>query len=203
MFSYYQIHPTSINKTDGTPSSEDGVRADTNIITNSWNLQSTSWCIKSIQKARPTTPPNGFISAFLVMLTTIGILGILTGLKCHHILTSTTPILSLASEGAATPCIPIPLKDIVDCISLSSEEAEDDLWRTSHWIQNNQSTQFGLGSLQDSLPHLSMLMQKNSTHKFTSTWTQYSLSVTIQLLDIFVMTFKNSSLDLFAKPIKV
>ncbi len=35
MFSYYQIHPSSINKTDGNSSSEDGVTADTksNIVT--------------------------------------------------------------------------------------------------------------------------------------------------------------------------
>ena len=125
MFSYYQIHLTSINKTDGTPSSEDGVTADTKIITSAatHTARLQIGCIKFIQKARPTTPPNGFISAFLVMLMTIGILGILTGMKCHHILTSTTPILSQASEGAAAPCIPIPLKDIADCIQASEGAA--------------------------------------------------------------------------------
>ncbi len=35
MFSYYQIHPTSINKTDGKSSSEDGITADISSSTNS------------------------------------------------------------------------------------------------------------------------------------------------------------------------
>ena len=54
MFSYYQIHPTSINKTDGTPSSEDGVTADTKIITSAATHTARlqiGQCIKSIQKA--------------------------------------------------------------------------------------------------------------------------------------------------------
>ena len=37
MFSYYQIHPTSINKTDGGPSSEDGVTAKVSKRENSSN----------------------------------------------------------------------------------------------------------------------------------------------------------------------
>ena len=100
LFSYYQIHPTRINKTDGTPSSENGVTADTKIIATTWNPRFPSQCIKSIQRGQPTTPPNEFISAFLVMLMTIGIQATLTGIKCHHILNSAIPTLSLPSEGA-------------------------------------------------------------------------------------------------------
>ncbi len=36
MFSFYQIHPMSINKTNSASSSEDGVTADVNTTTNSW-----------------------------------------------------------------------------------------------------------------------------------------------------------------------
>jgi hypothetical protein len=40
MFSYYQIHPTSINKTTGGPSSEDGVTANVSEMTNHQSIRS-------------------------------------------------------------------------------------------------------------------------------------------------------------------
>jgi hypothetical protein len=109
MFSYYQIHPSSINKTDGTSSLEDGVTADTrsNIVT--WQPRLFSKLIHGIkifQKGRPKAPPNGFISSFWVMLATIGIFGILVGLKCSHILDSKNPTLTLASKGDKTFILP-------------------------------------------------------------------------------------------------
>jgi hypothetical protein len=42
LFSHYQIHPTSINKTNGAPSAKDGVTADVKSSTNSWNPQIAS-----------------------------------------------------------------------------------------------------------------------------------------------------------------
>jgi hypothetical protein len=62
--------------------------------------------LKIIGKAQPRNLPNGFISSFLVLLATIGIIAILTGIKYHHIL-NLEP--SVASKGVA------------DCISLSSK----------------------------------------------------------------------------------
>ncbi len=104
MFSYYQIHPTSINKTDGSSSSKDGVTANVRSKINSWQPQFASSLlsgIKIIQKAWPKQPPCGLISSFLVLLTTIGIIMTLSGMKCLEI-----KALSTASEGATsiTPC---------------------------------------------------------------------------------------------------
>jgi hypothetical protein len=62
--------------------------------------------LKIIGKSGHKNPPNGCILSFLVLLATIGIIAILTGMKCHHIL-NLEP--SAASEGVA------------DCISLPSE----------------------------------------------------------------------------------
>jgi hypothetical protein len=36
LFSFYQMHPTSINKTDGGSSSEDGITADVNLCRTQW-----------------------------------------------------------------------------------------------------------------------------------------------------------------------
>ncbi len=104
MFSYYQIHPTSINKTDGSSSSKDGVTADVRSKINSWQPRFASLLlsgIKIIWKACPKQPPRGLISSSLVLLTTIGFIMTLTGMKCLEI-----KVLSTASEGATsiTPC---------------------------------------------------------------------------------------------------
>jgi hypothetical protein len=122
MYSYYQIHPSSINKTNGGSSLEDGVTADVKSNTMTWNPRLASKLlsgIKILRKARPKAPPNGFISSFLVMLTTIGIIGILVGIKCSHILKANTPTLTLASEGNTT--FMSSSEGVSDCISLSSE----------------------------------------------------------------------------------
>jgi hypothetical protein len=52
----------------------------------------------------------------LVMLSMIGIFGILVGIKCSHILNSR---LILPSEGDKT--FILPSEGVADCISLSSE----------------------------------------------------------------------------------
>ncbi len=82
LFSYYQIHPTSINKTNGVSSSKDGVTADVQNHSYSWKSRiASSFLFKTmtLRKKWLQMPPNGFISSFLVLLTTIGILTILTG----------------------------------------------------------------------------------------------------------------------------
>jgi hypothetical protein len=121
MFSFYQIHPTSINKTNGASSSEDGVTADVNTTTNSWKQCGISRflpTLRIIRKAWPRNLPNGCILSFLVLLATIGIIVILTGMKCHHILNSEP---SAASKGVA------------DCISLPSEEEDNFNCRSMHY----------------------------------------------------------------------
>jgi hypothetical protein len=110
MFSFYQIHPTRINKTNGASSSEDGVTADVKTTTNSWKqlgIFRSLPTLKIIGKARPRNPPNSFILSFVVLLATIGIIEIITGMKCHHIL-NLEP--SAASEGVAGDCISLPSK---------------------------------------------------------------------------------------------
>jgi hypothetical protein len=134
MFSYYQIHPKSINKINGAPSSEDRVTADVKTNTKSWSPRFTSSFlsgIKTIRKVHPKTPPNGFISLFLVLLTTIEILRILTGIKCHHILNSRNSALSLASEGDNATSILTASEGVADCTSLSSK-GDNDLCVSKH-----------------------------------------------------------------------
>jgi hypothetical protein len=64
--------------------------------------------------------PNGFISSFLVLLTTKEILTILTGEKFHNILSSTQLDLSLpVSKGVATSIF-TPSKGVSGSISLPS-----------------------------------------------------------------------------------
>ncbi len=58
--------------------------------------------IKIFQKAWPKTPPNGLISSFLIMVTTLGIIRILVGIKCSQIFESKTTVLTLASKGDDT-----------------------------------------------------------------------------------------------------
>jgi hypothetical protein len=61
----------------------------------------------------------------------IGILGILTGIKCHHILNSGNSTLSLASEGDNATSILTASKGLADCISLSSK-GDNDLGVSKH-----------------------------------------------------------------------
>jgi hypothetical protein len=125
MFSFYQIHPTCIDKTDGASSSEDGVTADVKTTTTSWTQRGVSRCLpifKTIGKTQPRRPPNGFVSSFLVLLATIGIIVILTRIKYHHILKSE---LSSASKGVAN----CASEGIVDCTSMPSKG--DDIFSSS------------------------------------------------------------------------
>jgi hypothetical protein len=88
MFSYYQIYPTSINKTAGGPSSEDGVTANVSEMTSHQSIRSgyfLSIGIKLLCKTRPKHPQHGFISLLLVFIATIGIFGILFIITCHQI----------------------------------------------------------------------------------------------------------------------
>jgi len=88
MFSYYQIHPTSINKTAGGPSSEDGVTAKVSEMTCYHSIRAGS-CLsfgtKLLRKARPKTPHRGFISSALVLISTLGILGIVSIMEGYRI----------------------------------------------------------------------------------------------------------------------
>jgi hypothetical protein len=88
IFSCYQIHPTSINKTAGGPSSEDGVTAAVSETTSYHSIRMGS-CLsfgaKLLRKARPKTPHKGFISSILVLVSTLGILGILSFMACHRL----------------------------------------------------------------------------------------------------------------------
>jgi hypothetical protein len=49
MFSYYQINPSSINKTDGNSSSDDGVTADTKSKTTTWQSRLFSELLHGIK----------------------------------------------------------------------------------------------------------------------------------------------------------
>jgi hypothetical protein len=136
MFSFYQIHPTSINKTDGASSSEDGITADVRTTTTSWTQCDVSRFLpifKTIENAQPRSPPNGFISSFLVLLATVGIIVILTRIKCHHIL-KLEP--SSASEGV-TDCAS---EGIVDCTSISFKG--DDIFSCSTHSEADYSLNF-------------------------------------------------------------
>jgi hypothetical protein len=88
MFSHYQIHSTSINKTASGASFEDGVLAKVSESTNHQSIQHGS-CLsfgaKLLGKARPKTPRCGLMSLFLVLLSTLGILGILFIMVCHRL----------------------------------------------------------------------------------------------------------------------
>jgi hypothetical protein len=69
------------------------------------------------------------------------------------------------------------------------------LQRTLNGILNTPSALF-----MDLLLPLLMVIQKNSTRKFISTWIQFSLSATTLLLGTSVMIFGNLFLDCFIKP---
>ena len=133
MYSYYQIHSLNINKTNGGSSLEDGVTADvkSNIMT--WHPRHASKRLSGIEiflKARPKASPNGLISSFLVMLTTIGIIGILVGIKCSHIMKLKTPTLTLASKGDTT--LMSSSEGVADCMLLSSE-GDSTYVPSQHW----------------------------------------------------------------------
>ncbi len=123
LFSCYQIHPISINKTNGASSSKDDVTADVQNHSHSWKSRIASSFLfktKTLRKKQSLMPPNRSISSFLVLLTTIGILKILTGAKCHHILSSNQWALSLpVSKGVATNIF-TPFKGVSNSISLPS-----------------------------------------------------------------------------------
>ncbi len=77
MSSFYQIHPMSINKTDGASSSEDGITADVRTTTTSWTQRGVSRFLpifKTIGKAQPRSPPNGFISSELAMIPSFSLM---------------------------------------------------------------------------------------------------------------------------------
>jgi hypothetical protein len=87
----------------------------------------------------------------LVLLSTIGILGFLTGSKCHHILNSRNSTLSLASKGDTAMSILTASEGVVDCISLSSDE-DNDLGISKHKLHSmedfEQDIQYPLCLLQ-------------------------------------------------------
>ncbi len=87
MFSFYQLHPTSINKTDGGPPFEDGVTNKVSVTTRSISVHHRSHVsvgVKLLHKLHPKVLPQGIISSFLVFLSTLSILAILSAIACHQ-----------------------------------------------------------------------------------------------------------------------
>ncbi len=102
MFSFYQIHPTSINKTDGNSSSGDGVTADTNASTNTTSSHWTSSFLSGVKllwRGCPKRPTNGTISSFLIFIMAIGILTVLIGITWSNILATNQRPIPAPSEG--------------------------------------------------------------------------------------------------------
>jgi hypothetical protein len=94
MFSHYQIHSTSIDKTAGGASSEDGVSAKVSESTNHQSIQHGScfsFGAKLLGKSRPKTSRCGLIPLFLVLLSTLGIFGILSIMACHQLCVHNQP----------------------------------------------------------------------------------------------------------------
>ncbi len=123
ILSSYQIHPSSINKTAGGSSSEDGVSSDVKSTTMSWHTRLTTIQLsgaKVFQQMRPKIPPNGIISSFLVLLSTIGIVAILLTVKFNYILILRDSTLSLPSEGVGNASF-IPASKGVEPFVCSSE----------------------------------------------------------------------------------
>jgi hypothetical protein len=168
----------------------DGVTADVqnhSYSRKSWIASSFFFKTKTLRKKQSWTPPNGFISSFLISLTTMGNLTMLTGAKCHHILRSNQRALSLpVSKGFATSIF-TPSEGVSDSISLPS---------LGDPVQDIQQP---ISSFKDSLLPLQMANQRNAILKFTLILTQSSLFVTIQQLDIFVMMFESLFLVHFIK----
>jgi hypothetical protein len=72
----------------GGPSSEDGVTAQVSETTCHKSIRTgfyLSFGTKLLCKAHPKTPHRGFISSALVLISTLGILGILSIMACHQI----------------------------------------------------------------------------------------------------------------------
>jgi hypothetical protein len=94
-------------------------------------------------------------------------------------------------------------KGVAGCISLSSK-GDNDLGISKHKLHSmevfEQDIKYSLCLLQG---FTTSAIQKNSTHKFTLTQTQYFLFAATQPLDTFEIIFANSSLDLFIKPTNV
>jgi hypothetical protein len=102
MFSFYQIHPKSTNKTDGGPSSKDGITNKVSVTTRSISIHHRSHLslgVKLLRKLRPKVPPQGIISSFLVFLSTLGILAILSAIACHRLYLVRHQPTMQASEG--------------------------------------------------------------------------------------------------------
>jgi hypothetical protein len=88
MFLFYQIHLTSINEIDGRPSSKDGITNKVSVTTRSISVHHRSQLsvgVKLLCKLHPKVPPQGIISSFLVFLSTLGILAILSAIACHQL----------------------------------------------------------------------------------------------------------------------
>jgi hypothetical protein len=67
MFSFDQIHPTSINKTDGGPSSKDGVTNKVSVTTHSISVHHRSHLslgVKLLCKLHPKVPPQALYLHF-------------------------------------------------------------------------------------------------------------------------------------------
>ena len=80
------------------------------------------------------------------MLTTIGIIRILVGIKCSHIMESKTPTLTLASEGDTT--FMSSSEGVVDCMLLSSEGNSNYSDAESYTLKNiERDIKYPLGSL--------------------------------------------------------
>jgi hypothetical protein len=102
IFSFYQIHPTSTNKTNGRSSSENGVTADTSSSTSSSGSYWTSSFLsrtRLLRRGHPKRPTDGIISAFLIFMTVIGIFSIMTGMTCCNISATNQRPISLPSKG--------------------------------------------------------------------------------------------------------
>jgi hypothetical protein len=103
MFSFYQIHPTSINKTNGGPSSKDRVTNKVSETTRSLSVYHRSHLslgAKILCKLPPKVPPQGIISSFLVLLSTLGILTVLSAIACHQLCLVRNQLIMQASKGA-------------------------------------------------------------------------------------------------------
>jgi hypothetical protein len=103
MFPFYQIHLTSINKTDGGPSPKDGVINKVSETTRSISVHHRSHLslgAKLLHKLHPKVPPQGIISLFLVFLSSLGILAILSAIARQQLyLVRHQPIMQASREG--------------------------------------------------------------------------------------------------------
>jgi len=175
MFSYYQIHPTRINKTAGGPSSKDGVTAKVSETTCYYSIRTGS-CLsfgaKLLRKACPKTPHHGFISSFLVLISTLGILRILSFMACHQLYVHT----SSSSEGGECSLQDPREIHFKESLVLPRETALAFPREQAHVV---------------SLHHLPTLTQNNWTLKFILTLTLHSLFALTRPLATSATTFRN------------